>query len=126
MSGAYLSVAGVVIIHWSSPYVWALVGAVSGATVGATSRGTLRGLVVGGVAGSTIMGIYVVALFGLNLEFFYEVICAALGGSLMGGLVEGVHRAEKRAAIPRTVMAAVLVLAVIIGNLVARWIVPGW
>jgi hypothetical protein len=123
---AYLAVVGFALYHWSSQYVWPLVGMVAGTTVGAIGQGRpVRRMAFGSLAATAVFAIYMLLLFGLNPDLGYELLCAALGGALLGLLVEIVERFERTTSIPRYLLAVGFVVAAILGHWIVPRIIPG-
>jgi len=123
---AYLAVVGFALYHWSSAYIWPLVGMAAGTTVGAFGQGRpVRRMAFGSLAATAVFASYVLLLFGLNPDLGYELLCAVLGGALLGLVAEIAERFEKRTAIPRYVLATALVVAAILGHWIVPRVIPG-
>ena len=115
---AFLSALEVPPMLWA----WSALGAAAGAVVGAVSGGRpVRTAVAGALAGT---GAFAVVLASqrppLGTELRFDIVCAVVISGMFGALVEVFWWLERRASLPRYVTASVLLLAVIVGNLLAR------
>jgi hypothetical protein len=123
---AYLAVVGFDLYHWSSEYVWPLVGIAAGTTVGAVGQGRpVRRTAFGSLAATAVFATYVLLLFGPNADLGFELLSAVFAGALLGLIAELTGWFEKRTAIPRYVLATAFVAAAILGHWTVPRIVPG-
>jgi hypothetical protein len=115
---AFLSAVQVVSYHC----IWGWTGAVAGAAVGCVAVGRpLRTMLVGAGATTATFGFFVLAFYAQSTgEIWWDLLAAPMIGAMFGLLVEIFVWIESRSKLPRYVTATVLMIAVCVGNLLAR------
>ena len=105
----------------SFAYVWPIVGAVVGGTATLPAAGRMIARLLGSAAAGLIsLGVYCLAVFGLDPNLAADVVCATLGGALFGMAVELALALEQRTRFPRHYLATILVVLAILGH----WAIP--
>ena len=124
---AFLCAVGQPIYHPSFLFGWMLVGASAGAISAVLGPSKpLRSILIASLAGVGILSGFVFGFVGLVAEALLEVACAGIAGGLLSAVVQVTYWLERRGDLPRYVSTTGLLLAVIVGNLVARFLIPGW
>ena len=123
----YLAVLSAFVYHWTGTHVWPIVGALSGAAavVPPPTRPFLRMFAAGATAAALILA-YQLALFGSEPKSAAELLCAALGGAMLGLASEIAGWFEARISVSRSAIAIGVVRALIAGHWLAVHFIPGW
>jgi len=130
MTGAalgYLAVLNAYVYHWSEIHVWPMVGALSGAMAAMVDPSKpFSRMIAGMLTAATLVAVYLAAAFGLQSSFSAELLCAVLGGAVLGLGAALVTWIEEQVSVPRSALAIGLTAAAISGHWIATSSVANW
>lgn len=122
----YLTVVRADTFDWTGVYVWPVIGAMVGAAAALCRDGRpFRRVSCCALAAVGMAAVYEFGRFGFRADLIADLVCATLGGALMGLGVELVRRYEARTAIPRHCLAVELIAAAILCHVMAITYIPG-
>ncbi len=123
---AFVSTATARLVHWTTPYAWAVTGMVTGCVVGSCSRGGwLRCMVAGGISATVTMGVYIGLLYQLTGRFeLFDVASCLPIGAFFGLLVLVLRQVQRQSHLRYDAVATLLMAAIVVGNYLARWVAP--
>jgi hypothetical protein len=120
LGGVFALISALQIVH--SYWAWAATGAAAGAVVGTAASGRVVRTMISGCLAAAIVFSTATAIFPTSsgTEFYLDLISAPLIGAAFGLLVEIFYWLESKGPLPRYVSATVLMVAVCVGNFLAR------
>jgi hypothetical protein len=123
----YLAVLNAYVDAWTDTYAWPLVGAIAAAAAANVRPG--KPFVRAATAAMTAAGLtaaYLVSTWSLELSFSAELVCAVLGGSILGLATEVTDELEAIFHLPRSAMAVGLIGVALAGHRIATSYITGW
>jgi hypothetical protein len=123
---AFISAIQTRLAHWTTPFAWAGLGAVTACAVTGnyTSR-WLRPVAMGALAAGVVMGLYTAFLYRFTGTFdWFDLACCVPLGALFGLLVSFLKRLETLSTLRYDATATVLMAATVCGNCLSRLVAP--
>jgi hypothetical protein len=107
--------------------VWPMVGALSGAVAARINPGKpFSRMIAGMLTATTLVAMYLAATFGLQSSFCAQLLCANLGGAVLGLSAALVSWIEEQVSVPRSALAIGLTAAAISGHWIATSSLTNW